>query len=157
MHKSILGTLLLVVCALIATGCKSTYSERGYAPCVKENQQQLLIRWGTLDNVTQMEEYYTLDARGTIQRFSVKSADTARRSVAELPPDGFCNTATEVHRTFVKVQALNSPGTRARYIEYANPVTSVFLRAVWNPELNTFQSRDMRSLYETLMSLVPNK
>jgi hypothetical protein len=59
-----------------------------------------------------------------------------------------------VTTTFVKVQALHSPGTKARYIEYSNPQANVFLRAVWNPDLNTFQSRDMRAQFDSLMALV---
>jgi hypothetical protein len=55
--------------------------------------------------------------------------------------------------SFLKVQALNTPARKQRFIDYRNTRTDVYLRAVWNPDLQTFQSRDMRELYDELMKL----
>jgi len=69
----------------------------------------------------------------------------------------YCSRVQTLNTALLKTQALHSPGTLARFIEYANPASSVYLRAVWNPDLQTFQSRDMREQFDSLMTLVPKE
>ena len=124
------------------------------APCIKDNQQDLTIRWGTRNDSTGEFKEYVMDTKGSIVCRYGEHADTA---IAELDPithNQYCTTVEQLTKVFVKVQALHSPGTKARFIEYTNPRSNVFLRAVWNPDLSTFQSRDMRAQYDSLMRLV---
>lgn len=136
------------------SACRSAPIALQVAPCIKDNQQGLLIRWGTTDIEAQSIEGYSLDTRGALSQITGEDADTTTEVIAAVPHYRYCAAVEQLTKIFVKVQALHSPGTKARYIEYINPRTNVFLRAVWNPDLTTFQSRDMRAQYDSLMKLV---
>lgn len=155
-HRQISNLLLLplVVAAMVVIGCSSVKRPETEAPCIRENQKQLMIRWGTTEE-TGGRTYYELDARAELWTVTVVGTDTTRKHTAVIDPAKYCTAAADVNTTFLKVQALYSPGTRSRFIEYTNPPTNVYLRAVWNPDLSTFQSRDMRAQYDDLMKLVP--
>lgn len=148
-------TLLLLVPLLLLGGCSLFQGKQEIAPCVKDSQQQLLIEWGTYEDYAARTGLgYELTVRGQLITVEV-DADTAREQVAWIDHSTYCDMAEYVNSSFLKVQALHSPGTRGRYIRYSNPGTRVYLQAVWNPDLETFQSRDMRRLYDDLMRLVP--
>lgn len=146
---------LMIICTAMAGGCR-TPRELTVARCIKEQQQDLMIRWGTKNDSTSEATYYELDARGALFVCEVEETDTTKNELQPVEHARYCTMADLVTRTFVKVQALHSPGTKARFIEYTNPSGNVFLRAVWNPDLSTFQSRDMRALYDSLITLTRN-
>lgn len=147
---------LCIVVFLVVSGCSSIDRPEKVAPCIKENQQELKIRWGTTSEAGGVV-VYELDSKGELWTVTVSGTDTTRKHTAVIDQKVYCQTAMDVNTVFLKVQALYSPGTRARFIEYTNAPTNVYLRAVWNPELSTFQSRDMRALYDDLMNLVPKE
>lgn len=153
-----LSIVIGVFSSMLVIGCGSSRTpnreSRPFASCIKDTQQDLVIRWGTSNDSTQLATTYEMDARGWLDVVNADGADTTREELRLVPSDDYCAKADMVTKTFVKVQALHSPGTKARFIEYANPRSGVFLRSVWNPDLNTFQSRDMRALYDSLMTLV---
>ncbi len=153
-HLTISLVASVAMVAMVGVGCSSVKRPETEAPCIKENQKQLMIRWGTTEE-TGSRLYYELDARAELWTVSVVGTDTTRKHTAVIDPAVYCSKAAEVNTTFLKVQALYSPGTRSRFIEYTNAPTNVYLRAVWNPDLSTFQSRDMRAQYDDLMKLVP--
>ena len=132
----------------------------GLATCLKESQEQLKIEWGTLDNYDRQEGLgYKLTAERevlAVQHF-INTERTLRPALRVLTNDEYCELAKEVNAIFLKVQALHSPGEKGRFIRYTNAPSGVYLRAVWNPELETFQSRDMRALYDKLMQLIPTE
>ncbi len=145
--------LLAVLCSFLVAGCPGT-KHLSYAPCIKENQKALVVRWGTRDDSAQTAVQYEMLATGLVEQLSIVGTDTTRAELRALGHEQYCEITEQVTRTFVKVQALHSPGVRARFVEYVNAPASVFLRAVWNPDLTTFQSRDMRALYDSLMARV---
>ena len=146
---------LLVPLVLLLGGCSLFEGSHDVAPCLKDTQQQLRIEWGTYeDYAARTGSGYELSVRGELVSISV-STDTTRDHVAWIEHPTYCEVADNVNASFLKVQALHSPGTRGRYIRYSNPGTRVYLQAVWNPDLETFQSRDMRRLFDDLMRLVP--
>lgn len=148
-----LGLLLItLVCA-----CSTVHRPSAYAPCISEQQRSLSVRWGEEDTASRQSFWYKLDARGQLFRTFVRGTDTTDSYLTAIDHGIYCTAVADVSASFIKVQALHSGGTRSRYIEYANPATGVFLRAVWNPELQTFQSREMRVRYDSLMKLVPNE
>ncbi len=152
--------VITIIAVVAVLGCKGLGSTPQIAGCVKENQRLLLIRWGTEDTLKQV--LYTLNTKGEVFR-TVSSyqgvgstyVTTDSTKITEISHDTFCSTVSEVQSSFLKTQALNTSGSHNRYIDIINPGTSVYLRAVWNPKLSTFQSRDMRSQYESLMELIP--
>lgn len=142
-------------CALISCG---TPRPTAVAPCIKPIQQNLLIRWGNGSEASAEMLWYELNTKGELFKGAVSAArDTAMEYLLPVDQRKYCTIASNVNTAFLKTQALHSPGKLYRFIEYSNPTSSVYLRAVWNPELQTFQSRDMRFQYDSLMLLVPEE
>ncbi len=111
-----------------------------------------MIRWGTEDDSLKTATRYSMNTKGEIFHYSGPMADTMLETYAmHVDASDYCEIASSVNTTFLKTQALGVRGKRARYIEYVNPHTDVYLRAMWNPDLSTFQSRDMRAEYARLM------
>jgi hypothetical protein len=139
---------------MIAVGCGTPRPTEPYA-CVAANQAELMIRWGTQNDSTNMLEQYSMNTKGEVFRYV---GAPATRSDGEflLVVDGptYCASAKTTMSAFLKIQALNTGARKQRFIDYRNTRTDVYLRAVWNPDLQTFQSRDMRELYDELMLLV---
>lgn len=158
-----MGLGLIVVCSFLLIGCPSarvvTQPDPGKAPCLNDKQSSLTITWGDIADFSLGNwAGYTLKANTAVSRVAGSATEEASEQTVLLDYVGhetYCETVERVNAYFLKVQALHSPGTKARFIQYANPTTGVYLRAVWNPELETFQSRDMRALFDELSKLVP--
>ncbi len=146
---------LALTVVLVASGCGTPRPTVPH-PCVAANQSELMIRWGTQDDSTGLLEQYSMNTKGEIFRYAGPVAERADGTYLVFV-DGptYCSTAKLTMNAFLKVQALNTPARKQRFIDYRNTRTDVYLRAVWNPDLQTFQSRDMRELYDELMNLVP--
>lgn len=147
--------LVLVVSALasMVIGCGTSRPTAPYA-CVATNQDDLMIRWGTQDDSTNMLEQFAMNTKGEIFRYNGPISDRAEGTYSHFVDEPtYCSTAKATMSAFLKVQALNTPARKQRFIDYRNTRTNVYLRAVWNPDLKTFQSRDMRELYDELMIL----
>ncbi len=138
----------------VLAGCLSAVRQRptAPAPCVRENQRDIIIRWGTEDDSLKTLTRYSMNTKGEIFYYSGPITDTVAETYrTHLDAADYCDMASSVNTAFLKTQALSVRGKRARYIEYINPHTDVYLRAMWNPDLSTFQSRDMRVEYLRLM------
>ncbi len=146
---------LAVTALLVASSCGTPRPTVPH-PCVAPNQAELMIRWGTQDDSTGLLEQYSMNTKGEIFRYAGPIAERADGTYLVFV-DGptYCSMAKLTMNAFLKVQALNTPARKQRFIDYRNTRTDVYLRAVWNPDLQTFQSRDMRELYDELMNLVP--
>lgn len=146
---------LMILTALVATSCGTPRPNKA-APCVTERQVDLVIRWGTEHDSLGTVEQFTMNTKGEVFTFSGPTTERADGNYTlAVDQSKYCDLAKDVMSCFLKTQALNVRGTRARYIEYRNVRSDVYLRAVWNPDLETFQSRDMRELYDQLMMLIP--
>jgi hypothetical protein len=146
--------LILTGSVAVLTGCLSATRQRPTtpAPCIRENQRDIVVRWGTEDDSLKTLTRFSVNTKGEVFRYSGPITDTISETyVTHLDASDYCDVAASVNTTFLKTQALSVRGKRARYIEYINPHTDVYLRAMWNPDLSTFQSRDMRAEYDRLM------
>jgi hypothetical protein len=150
-----LPVLILAAALLTAASCSTPRPERP-APCVPANQVDLVIRWGTEHDSVGTVEQYTMNTKGEIFRYEGPAAERTDGAFLVAIDQGiYCERAKATMDTFLKTQALNVRGKRGRFVDYRNTKTDVYLRAVWNPDLQTFQSRDMRELYDDLMKLIP--
>ena len=150
--RRVLGLITIVAAGLMA--CTTPRPENP-APCVPASQVDLLIRWGTEHDSAGTVEQYTMNTKGEIFRYEGPAAQRADGEfVLAAEPQKYCEMAKATMDVFLKTQALNVRGKRGRFVDYRNPKTDVYLRAVWNPDLQTFQSRDMRELYDDLMKLL---
>jgi len=149
-------TPFAIVCLCLFASCGSP-RPAAVAPCISIQQHDLTVRWGTEHDSANTVEGYELNAKGELFRYEGDKSDTAlkRRFLVAIDQAQYCDVTKTVQNTFLKVQALNVRGIRGRFIEYVNATRNVYLRAVWNPDLQTFQSRDMREQYDVLMQLVP--
>lgn len=146
---------LIGLTALAVLSCVTPRPEKP-APCVPSTQTDLVLRWGTEHDSLGTVEQYTMNTKGEIFSFSGKISERNEGSFTFAVDQGkYCLVVKDVSDCFLRTQALNVRGKRARYVEYRNTATDVYLRAVWNPDLETFQSRDMRELFSQLMALLP--
>ncbi|MBU3679251.1 MAG: hypothetical protein FGM32_06555 [Candidatus Kapabacteria bacterium] len=144
----------LISCSVLLVACTTPRPEN-VAPCVTKDTRDLVLRWGTEDDSLNVIEVYRLNTKGEVFYYKGPRKDTITDDYKlHIDQRDYCTTASSVNSCFLKTQALNSRGRKGRFIEYFNPSTDVYLRAVWNPDLQTFQSRDMRKEYEQLMSIL---
>ncbi len=143
-------SVIVLLCA-----CKTPRPENP-APCVPQTQLERLLRWGTEHDSASTVEQYTMNSKGEIFYYH---GPQDKRSDGEflvaIDQTDYCSLSKHVTDAFLKTQALNVRGKRGRFIDFRNPRTDVYLRAVWNPDLNTFQSRDVREVYDELMKQIP--
>lgn len=155
MHRTSRGLLgLILIVGVVAAGCGTTRPSTN-APCITDSMTGLMIRWGTEDETGNVVAYQ-LNAKGELFDISAakgKAADTSY--VRFIDPTAYCERAAAVKDAFLQTQAMNVRGPRARFVEYVNPASTVYLRVVWNPDLSTFQSRYFRAEYDALMQHVP--
>jgi len=143
---------VILSCALAAC---TTPRPTTLAPCVTEKTGQLTIRWGTQDDSLQVIDVYRMNTKGEIFHYSGPvTQNVMDEYLLHVDQSDYCSAAASVNACFLKTQALNTAARKGRFIEYFNPATDVYLRAAWNPDLQTFQSRDMRKEYDQLMNLV---
>ena len=150
------------VCSTIAlvcfVGCTSTRPSI-VAPCITAKTQDLIVSWGTEHDSANVRVGYSINTKGEVFSVTGPLGTTTNDTLylGFVDPKLYCEKATEVRDAFLKTQALNVRGKRGRYIVYTNAMNSVYLRAVWNPDLETFQSREMRLQYDALMQLLPQQ
>lgn len=148
-----IGSCLLAVglCGCAATVVRPT----AIAPCIAEQSRELVIRWGTEDDSLKTFEGYQLNTKGEVFSLRKRSEgvyDTTFFNV--ITPSAYCTRSEGVRSAFLKTQALSVRGVRARFVEYVNPKSDVYLRVVWNPDIPTFQSRFFRAEFDSLQRFV---
>lgn len=144
-----------VIAAVVLASCVTRPRPTAPAPCVTEKTRELTIRWGTHDDSLQVIDVYRMNTRGEIFHYQgPMSTSIVDDYLLHVDQPEYCTAASSVNACFLKTQALNTGARKSRFVEYFNPSTDVYLRAVWNPDLQTFQSRDMRKEYDNLMKLV---
>lgn len=140
---------------LLAVSCGTSRPDR-VAPCIGTAQEQLRLRWGTQDDSTGTLFAWEMNSRGEISAYGRTATDSIPMTYLGFA-DGatYCTRVAAAKDAFLQTQAMNVRGVRARFVEYVNPPSDVYLRVVWNPDLTTFQSRIFRAQYDSLMMLVP--
>jgi len=155
--RAIVHPLAILCLVLLGASCSTSTKPRPttVAPCISEQQRELSVRWGTEDDSTHTSDAYLLNTKGEVFRLETdtdKQTDTI--FLNSVPQTEYCQRADAVKTAYLKTQAMNVRGRRARYVEYVNPKTDVYLRVVWNPDIPTFQSRFFRAEFDSLQRLV---
>lgn len=155
MHRTSRGLSgLILILAVVAAGCGTTRPSTN-ASCITESMTGLMIRWGTEDEAGNVVAYQ-LNAKGELFGIATSTGGSGDTSyLTFIDPTAYCERAAAVKDAFLQTQAMNVRGARARFVEYVNPASTVYLRVVWNPDLSTFQSRYFRAEYDALMQHVP--
>lgn len=156
MIKNLTITILIPIISILCSGagCSPAVEK---ADCINERTKPVVIRWGDYD--TEGGRLRAYQFNGSLELAKVK-----RETVSEQPDiekygtmEGvqFCTWLRKSLDVFEQIQSLNAPGETSRYVEYSTPKTTI--RAVWNPKFQTFGSKEFRALYDSLMTLVPEK
>jgi hypothetical protein len=150
-----LSVALTSLCLLLAGCVASVPRPTTPAPCITPKLQGLMIRWGTVEPTGHVRAY-EMNTRGEVFDISAPEGMTAQPTyVTHLDQAVYCERVTAINDAFLQTQAMNVRGERARFMEYVNPTTDVYLRVTWNPDLTTFQSRYFRAEFDAIMEHVP--
>lgn len=142
----------LLACIVLACGSSRPIAP---APCLAPSLHDLVIRWGTEDDSTHRIEAWELSSKGEVEALVGTHRDSLQRSyLGAMEPNDYCQRADAIKAAYLQTQAMNVRGVRARFVTYSNPSSNVYLRVVWNPDLQTFQSRVFRAEYDSLMALI---
>jgi len=156
-HSLVITCIVATTCAAWLGGCGSSRPTTT-APCIGESLKELVIRWGTEHDSISTVEGYELTTKGEVFRFEgpKSAADSLPRTyLGFVDQAAYCEEAAATKDAFLKTQALNPRVNIRLFVDSHIRRTGVYLRVVWNPDLQTFQSRDFRAQYEALMQLVP--
>ncbi|MCU0329544.1 MAG: hypothetical protein MUC47_01025 [Candidatus Kapabacteria bacterium] len=142
----------ILACIVVACGTTRPIAP---APCLSPALHDLVIQWGTEDDSTRRIEAWELSSKGEVEALVGTHRDSLQRSyVGALASQDYCQRVDAIKAAYLQTQAMNVRGTRARFVSYSNASGNVYLRVVWNPDLQTFQSRVFRAEYDSLMALL---
>jgi hypothetical protein len=145
------------ICAALAIF--SSCSTPAPKSCITERTKESVVRWGEYSTRTGQMRAYQFDGTLFVAKYLRESqTDTNTLSpIRSLPSDDFCKYLSTTLRTFDTVQTLYAPGEIARFVEYSSTATKTTIRAVWNPEFKTYGSTAFRSVYDSLMTIIPQE
>lgn len=126
--------------------------------CMNERTRETTIRWGDYNPKTGEMKAYQFT--GSAIRSKYRRETTASEPVLSLEkpiaPEDFCKYLTLTLWTFDTIQTLHAPGAeQARFIEYSNLSSNSLARAIWNPNYQTYGSKEFRAVYDSLMTIIP--
>lgn len=123
--------------------------------CVDVQSQRLIIRWGDLNMKTKEIIGYQLNTDCTVYRIKQDSSKKEYLEIhKEILSTDYCRILKIVRNEAAKTQTLNSPGETSRFVEYAHPESSVFLRFMWNPKFQNDGSKGFRQVFDSLTTLI---
>lgn len=148
---------LFVSCICISLAFVASCSTPAVKSCINERTRESVIRWGEYSTRTGQMRAYQFDGSLKLAKCLRESeADTNKLTlIREIPSDDFCKYLMTTLQTFDTVQTLYAPGEVARFVEYTNYESNAKARAVWNPEYKTYGSKAFRSVYDSLMTIIP--
>ena len=113
--RHISGAIAVLIIAAALTGCFSAARQRptSPAPCVREAQRNIMIRWGTRDDSLMTMTQYAMNTKGEVFRYSGAVSDTTlEQYVLHVEPSEYCEMASSVNSTFLK----NKPSQRGERV-----------------------------------------
>lgn len=140
-------------------GEKSSQEHHSNTDCIKPGMEKLAITWGDVILKTGEIDGWRLNAKGEVLRFTREelNSDSIISKTSEIDKSKLCSLISMINSEILKTQALNAPGDISRYVEFYNPETGTNFRAIWNPKFQTVGSKGFRAIYDSLMSVVPEK
>ncbi len=130
------------------------------AACMNERTRETVIRWGDFNPKTGETKAYQITGIAERAKYlrETSSSEQILKQVQPIAPEEFCKYLTLTLRTFDTIQTLHAPGSeQARYIEYTNTTTNSSARAIWNPNYQTYGSKEFRAVYDSLMTIIPTQ
>ena len=145
--------LLLLLAASVAMldSCKTTEVN-----CIKPGNKDQIIRWGEQSAKSGSIIGYQINTNMVISRIKKEQADTVyiTHEIGQIDPLKYCDLVDMIKHEVLKSQAVNAPGEKNKFIEYANPAKNVTVFARWNVLFNTVGTKGFREIYDSLMNVV---
>jgi hypothetical protein len=142
---------LIITVVIIVIGCGSTPKPN----CITKHNLQMEIAWGTEYQKSETFMGYKLITDASVYKYWTDSADQKPqfKLIGNLMPEKYCEIVNQLQDIILRNQTLNVPADTVSYIEYKNPISNTFFRAVWNPKFHTKGNMEFYQLYDTLMVL----
>ncbi len=127
-------------------------------PCVSPANDKVVIRWGMQNENFAPTNAYHLDAQANLFKITDDAdGNSELKKLTVIDGNAYCRMSELVKDRFLKAQAVNVPNPESAFIEYANPHTGIYLRAVWIPKYADHTSQEFQQLYDSLQTFVPIK
>ncbi len=155
--QHIFNAIILFILFLALSCSSCTHADTNMPSCINERTRQTIIRWGNYDvNSGKLHSYQFTGslALATVHRLTYREQPVID-NIGAIKGEVFCKWLAKTIETFEDIQTLNAPGETARYVEYSSSKATI--RAVWNPKYQTFGSKEFRALYDSLMTLIPDR
>ncbi len=145
------------ICAVLAIFASCSTPSVTKKSCINDRTKESAISWGEYSTRTGQMRAYQFNGALVFTKFlrETETDTNTYTKIGDISSDDFCKYLTTALRTFDTVQTLHAPGDIARFVEYSNKETTTRIRAVWNPEYKTYGSKAFRSVYDSLMTMVP--
>lgn len=143
-------TFLIVL--FIAISCASNHSSKD-AIKVRPFMKAALIKWGECKNVSDSVDGYVLNSEGEVNHYYGYGKNIGEK-IADNRVDKFIYAYEKLVYLTRKVQTLQAPGERSRFIEFEDKKQNFYFRAVWNPEYKLPINEEFRKLYDSLQIIV---
>lgn len=140
--------IFTILIAGILCGCASGNSAD---KCLKDNETDLLIKWGDQYNRFGTRIYSVIDAK--LNYYKVREDSTGGKifsDSARIEPENFCKIKQELTQLILATQAMAFPGSTQQFIEYVSPQQNIYFRAIWNPEHTNYGNKNLRNFYDSL-------
>jgi hypothetical protein len=135
-------------------GCSSSTQRT----CLNERTIHTVLRWGDYQERSGVYKGFELHA-SNLKLYRVyrqnQQSEMQRQIIDSVNAPEICRHISTVINTFTDIQSLYSPGPVSRAVEYVNNQSGISKRAVWNPQFQTFGSKEFRAVYDSLLALIP--
>lgn len=145
---------LIVLLSIMFSAC----SQPKLPECVKENERNIAICWGTLNNQTGQKNFYRLTGEAAI--YYVEKDSSGEESVSKIKSissSEFCEIRSKVQEIMVKKQSINFPADEQQFLEYRNPSKDVYYVSLWNAQFSNVGNKEFKEFYNKLNLLLKKK
>jgi hypothetical protein len=131
-----------------------------FADCITERNQEVIIRWGEIENESGMHNGFMINSKGElflILREGIRG-EFETKKLKNTKSEDYCPILNQTQQLFIQNQVLNhSGGETSNFIELVNRNNNVFSRGIWNPDIETDGNKQFRNMYQQLMNIVDLK
>lgn len=117
--------------------------------CLSSSSKSIEISWGSFNLTTTDTIHYIIKSNRKIVQIKPKE-----RVITKLDEQTFCKLLFRINEAFLKTQVINELGDTLEFMEYKNPTTGFYSRAIWNPKFRTKNSLLFRQLIDSINAYV---
>ncbi len=147
--------ILMFLCIFyFSIACSTTNKEEiPSAPCIDENQKDLVINWGSTYERTGGKIYKSIQSNAIMYRIDEDSNGIKKYSdTVKISYENYCYIKQRIEKLAIQTQSMYYPGEIQEFIEYKSNYKNLSFRAFWNPKyIDHIENRiQLKSLYDSL-------